>query len=302
MIKAIEKSKTGIICNNHIALADMSPLKAKDPRCIQLSKYFNQEIDANKTGKFIDIFTLKEQDLIMPRKPDFLNKGKMKKNRCYESPGILGKLYRQINKNNELFDNFKLNFFKKAIKRDYEININFITKNCFSYLSEAYIIYNDYKIRLCNLMKKYNFCTEGELFLNYRIFKEYRRYRGNNSYTNELEELLKYIKDQIYSVFKDINKDIASAIYIVSYINIREIYEKTVNFSDDDYEENVAKLLSLFEKEKNDFQILFKDYSIYANLKKNNRTETKNKYKRIFSLPWIIKEVSEQLLGTKKKE
>ena len=298
MIKGIENSKTGIICNNHMAIADSSPLKAMDPRCIQLCKYFNKEIDSNKTGYFIDILTLKDHDLISLNKPDFLNKGVMNKKKCYESPGILGKLYRGINKNNELYDNFRINFFEKAIRRDYEIDIIFITKNCFGYLSDAYKIYNDYKIKFCNLMKKYNFCTEGEFFLNRLIFKEFRGYRGkDNSPTNEFKELLKYIEEQIIMAFKEINKDVASAIYIASYLNIRDVYEKTVYFTDD-FEENIAKLLSLFEKEKKDLQKLFKDYREYANLKRN-KNETKNKYKRIFSLPWIIKDINEKLFDIK---
>ena len=301
MIKTIENSKIGIICNNHIALADLSPLKTKDPQCISLCKYFNTEIDANKTGEFIDILDLKRKGLILGKKPDFLTNGISKKNKCYESPGILGKLYREINKKNELYDNFRFNFFKKVIRRDYEININFITKNSFIYLSDAYKIYNDYKIKLCNLMKKYNFCTEGELFLNFKIFKHSREDRGKkNSHILELKELLNYITNEIQKIFGEIDIDIASAIYIASYINVRRVYEKSIDFSND-FDENLAKLLSLFEKEKNEFKILFKDYSSYANLKQNNRNENKNKYKRIFSLPWIIKEIRENLLSILKK-
>ena len=113
-------------------------------------------------------------------------------------------------------------------------------------------------------MKKYNFCTEGELFMNFRIFKNFREYRGkNNSHSNELNELINYITDEIYKTFGEIKIDIASSIYIASYINVKSIYEKNVIFSND-FQENIAKLLSLFEKEKNDFQIKFKNYTNYA--------------------------------------
>ena len=61
MFKTIANSKVGIICNNHMAIADISPLKAKDPQCVKLCKYFNTEIDANKTGEFIDILDLKKK-------------------------------------------------------------------------------------------------------------------------------------------------------------------------------------------------------------------------------------------------
>jgi len=54
--------------------------------------------------------------------------------------------------------------------------------------------------------------------------------------------------------------------------------------------------MSLFEKEKDDFQLLFNKYKDYANLKQKRRDDNKNKYKRIFSLPWIIKDIRELLI------
>ena len=54
--------------------------------------------------------------------------------------------------------------------------------------------------------------------------------------------------------------------------------------------------MSIFEKEKNDYQELFKDYNVYATIKQNKNEENKNKYKRIFSLPWIIEDIRYHLL------
>lgn len=295
IIKATENNLVGLICDNHMAFADKEKLKAKDPKCIKLCKYFNLDIDATKTGNFIGMSELKKNNLITYKRPDFLSNGIMNKKKIYTSPGILGKLYRNIDRK-MLFEKFRINFFDMAIRRKYEININFITPNCFIYLSDTYLIYEDYKKRLCNLMKKYNFCTESELFLNLRIFKNNRAYRGKgDSYNLELKDLIKYIHDEIIKKFQTINKDIASAIYIASYINIKSVYEGKVNFSNN-FDENIAKLIDLFEKEKIVFQGLFKKYEVYANLKHNNQKENKNKYKRIFSLPWIIKEVRDSLL------
>ena len=66
----------------------------------------------------------------------------------------------------------------------------------------------------------------------------------------------------------------ASAIYVASYINVKRVYEKK-DFLTDDYEENIGKLMSLFEKEKDDFQLLFKKYEDYANLKQKKRQKKK---------------------------
>jgi len=231
----------------------------------------------------------------MKMRPDFLSNDMENKNKIYESPGILGKLYRKIDKN-KLYDNFRKNFFEKAIRRNYKINNDLITENCFKYLADAYNIYNDYKIKLCNLMKKYNFCTESELFLSLRVFKKNRGYRGKeDSYTLELKILIDYIYNEIKNTFKYINIDVASAIYVASYINVKRVYEKKVSFTND-YEENIEKFMSLFEKEKHDFQLLFNKYKDYANLKQKRRDDNKNKYKRVFSLPWIIKDIRELLI------
>ena len=296
MIKSTSNDVVGLLCDNHMAFADKSLLKAKDPKCIKLCKYFNQEIDASKTGNFIDVSTLKEENLIMEKRPDFLSNGNYNDKKNYESPGILGKLYRNIDRK-RLYNNFGFHFFKKAIRREYEVNYNYITKDCFKYLADAFEIYNDYKIKLCNLMKKYNFCTESEIFLNIRVFKGNRGYRGkSDSYNIELKDLIDYIHDKIIQKFHNINKDISSAIYVASYINIRRVYEKKVFFSED-FDENVAKLMSLFETEKNDFQILFNHNNKYVNFKQKHKGDNKNKYKRIFSLPWVIKEIRNFLLN-----
>jgi hypothetical protein len=189
-----------------------------------------------------------------------------------------------------------LNFFDKAIRRGYELNLNYITENCFKHLSNAYKIYDDYKKMICNLMKKYNFCTESEIFFNIRIFKNNRGYRGkSDSYNLDLKSIINDIYNEIYEIFKYINIDVASAIYVASYINLKNVYEKKVFFTNN-YKENIAKLMSLFEKEKNDLKGLFKNYLDYAYLKRNHKGEYKNKYKRIFSLPWIIKEIRDLLL------
>ena len=231
MIKVTSNNFIGEICDNHLSFADESLLKAKDPRCIKLCKLFNQEIDASKTGNFIDFSILKKEKLIKKKRPDFLSNGMANKNKIYKSPGILGKLYRKIDKK-ELYNQFRNNFFEKAIRRNYIISDDLITKNCFKYLADAYFIYNDYKINLCNLMKKYNFCTESELFLGIRVFKNNRGYRGKvNSYILELNNLIDYINKEIKSTFKYINIDVASAIYVASYINVKRVYEKKVYFA-----------------------------------------------------------------------
>ena len=303
MITSVQNDLVGLICDNHMALADNSDLKAKDPRCIKLCKYFNQEIDAPKNGNFIPLSTLQEENLISRKRPDFLSNGILNKNTFYNSNGILGKLYRQIDRR-LLFEKIQQNFFEKAIRKNYEINLKYITKDCFKFLPDAYLIYEKYKDMICKLMYRYNFCTEGELFLNMRIIKNNRAYRGrSDSSMIELNNIIDYIYKELIKVFKVIDLNVASAVYVASYINIKKVHEKSVVFTEY-YQYNVAILISLFEEEKNEFKKLFKEYQEYDDLKHSkNRVKDmdnnklyKNKYKRIFSLPWVIKEVRNLLM------
>ena len=295
IITSVQNDLVGLICDNHMALADNFPLKAKDPKCIKLCKYFNQEIDAPKNGNFIKMTTLQEEHLIMKKRPDFLSNGILNKNTIYNSPGILGKLYRQIDRK-IFFEKFRQNFFDKAIRRNYEINIKYITNDCFKYLSDAYLIYEKYQIMICKLMKRYNFCTEGELFLNMRIFKNNRAYRGkSDSYIVELNNIIDYINKEIIQVFKNIDLNVASAIYVASYINLKKICDNNIGFTEY-YMDNIGILLSLFEEEKNEFKMKFNDYQDYNDLKHSHK-DYKNRYKRIFSLPWVIKDIRNLLMN-----
>ena len=174
----------------------------------------------------------------------------------------------------------------------FTVNEKYITRSCFIYLEDAYKIYKEYRIKFYNLMKKYNFCTESELFLNLRIFKNNRAIRGKgDSYNIDLNKLIDFIHAEIIKVFKTINEDVASAIYIAGYINIESVFDKKVIFSNE-FDVNLAILLTLFENERN----IFKNYDEYENLKVIKEGDNKNKYKKIFSLPWIIKEIRDILL------
>ena len=79
----------------------------------------------------------------------------------------------------------------------------------------------------------------------------------------------------------------------------QDVNEERIKFFDDDYETNIAILCSLFEKEKEDMKYWFPDYDAFQKFKENHKHDAKNRYKRIFSLPWILKDVRDLLLGRK---
>ena len=89
MIKYMQNDMLGVICHNHMAIADSSMLHAKDPRCKELARQQSIAVDYPKTGVPAEI-----KDNHRPTTyPDFMKKP----NRVtYESKKVLGELYRDV--------------------------------------------------------------------------------------------------------------------------------------------------------------------------------------------------------------
>jgi RNA-dependent RNA polymerase len=84
----VNTDNLGIIANAHLALADESPQKALDSRCVRLAQMHSTAVDFAKTGVSNQI----PKDLKPKRYPDFMeNKNKEE----YKSEKVIGKLYRQ---------------------------------------------------------------------------------------------------------------------------------------------------------------------------------------------------------------
>ncbi|XP_031275054.1 RNA-dependent RNA polymerase 1-like isoform X2 [Pistacia vera] len=79
----------GIICNAHVAFADISPYKAMCWQCIQLAKLASIAVDFSKTGVPAKI----PQQLQVKSFPDYMEKHKRE---SYESRSVIGKLYREV--------------------------------------------------------------------------------------------------------------------------------------------------------------------------------------------------------------
>lgn len=84
----VNTDNLGIIANAHLALADESPQKALDSRCVRLAQMHSTAVDFAKTGVSNQI----PKELKPKRYPDFMeNKNKEE----YKSEKVIGKLYRQ---------------------------------------------------------------------------------------------------------------------------------------------------------------------------------------------------------------
>jgi RNA-dependent RNA polymerase len=87
-LKFICSDNLGIIANAHLAIADDSPQKANDERCLKLAKMHSTAVDFAKTG----VSDVIPKELKPKRYPDFMeNKTKEQ----YGSTKVIGVLYRQ---------------------------------------------------------------------------------------------------------------------------------------------------------------------------------------------------------------
>ena len=179
----------------------------------------------------------------------------------------------------------------------YYLDIELFDYKCLPYTHEMLKIYIKYESELKALMQKYNFSDEVSFFLNVDI----RNTKNNKKIREvppfkEIELLQKRYKNKIIDVFgKEITKPIACACYLVTYMNLHMEKGNPMLFRDN--------------KEGRKFVEEWKEYYLYRVMGKGYDTfdlykeKTKGfelsmlKNKKIFSFPWIIKEIREVLFS-----
>ena len=248
-------------------------------KCLKLSELFMIAIDSQKSGIFISEETLEKNKLVVNKFPDFLE---IDKNSCYESPGILGQIYRLCDFD-IFFKKFCLSEFFTSYKNIFEIDINLVTYNSIYYALDALKIYLDYCKEIFSLMKKYDVSSEVELFLNFDIHNSKNKKAKKDPPFKDIEIIQDKYNSYIKNIFGEINKDIASAIYLVTYMNEKAYRDNTDYFNE--------------TKEGKKFIIEWFKYNNHKNIPfgKYIESEIYFKDKKFFSLPWIIKEIRDLL-------
>jgi RNA-dependent RNA polymerase len=257
-IKATKNFTIPKISSLHIAIADNDIEKyAFNEQCIKLSKLFNIAIDSEKTGVFIELNELNEFNL--KKFPDFLN---FNKENQYESPGILGIIYRMLDfeKYKKLYEEIINNI---SVECNYEIDLNLITNNSINYVKKCYEIYKDYSKDIRIIIEKFEFKNECELFTNENVYilKKPKFNKSDDRQFRDLSNIQKKYFKILTNIYKEINEDIASAVYLVTYY----------------YKNNNQKLP---QNLKNLMDVIYK----------NDDNQIK-----ILSFPWIIKDIRDKL-------
>eukprot|EP00246_Nothoceros_aenigmaticus_P010988 TRINITY_DN2815_c0_g2_i1.p1 TRINITY_DN2815_c0_g2~~TRINITY_DN2815_c0_g2_i1.p1 ORF type:complete len:270 (+),score=30.09 TRINITY_DN2815_c0_g2_i1:188-997(+) len=160
----------GVISNAHVVHADMSPLKARDPKCLQLAELLAIAVDFPKTGApAVMPMRLRPQEY-----PDFMEKSEKT---SYVSSSVLGKLYRavrgassQIRPERVTRADIIRAFDRELMSAGYE-----------DYLDDAAFLKSEYDHRLTALMNQYGIRSEAEVVSGsiISLSKHYRRRQGD---------------------------------------------------------------------------------------------------------------------------
>ena len=290
-INTMKNDLVPLISNLYLAHADNDLIHGPfNEKCKMLSDLFIIAIDSQKNGKFISQEILSEQKLLLNTYPDFLETDSYK---TYRSPGILGLLYRLCNEK-EFIDEYDFYEYTNSINQSYYLDVELFDYKCLPYTHQMLKIYNKYESDLKALMVKYNFTDEISFFFNVDI----RNTKNNKKIRDvppfkEIELLQKRYKNIILSSFKEVTKPIASACYLVTYMNLHMEKGNPVLFKEN--KEGRKFVEEWRETYYNKHQR--KEYNNYDSYKEKTKGMNMLKYKKMFSFPWLIKEIREVLFN-----
>ena len=293
-INTMKNDLVPLISNLYLAHADNDLIHGPfNEKCRMLSDLFIIAIDSQKNGKFINQDILKEKNLFLQIYPDFLETDSYNN---YRSPGILGTLYRLCNERIFL-DEFEYYEFQNSYLMSYYLDVELFDHKCLPFTHEMLKIYIKYESEVKALMQKYNFSDEVSFFLNVDI----RNTKNNKKIREvppfkEIELLQKKYKNKIIDTFgKNITKPIACAAYLVTYMNLHMEKGNPLLFK-----ENIDGRKFVEEwKEYYLYRVLGKDFENFEVYKEKTKGFEMSmlKHKKIFSFPWIIKEIREVLFN-----
>ena len=288
-INTMKNDLVPLISNLYLAHADNDLIHGPfNEKCKMLSDLFIIAIDSQKNGKFISQEILSEQKLLLNTYPDFLETDSYK---SYKSPGILGILYRLCNEK-EFLDEYEYYEYTNSINMNYYLDVELFDNKCLIYTHQMLKVYIKYESDIKALMQKYNFFDEISFFFNVDLHntKNNKKIRDVPPF-KEIELLQKKYKNIILNIYPEVTVPIAQACYLVTYMNLH--MEKGNS--------NLFKLNSEGRKFVDEWKktYLNKYHNIEFNSYESFKEKTKGinllKYKKIFSFPWLIKEIREVL-------
>ena len=290
-INTMKNDLVPLISNLYLAHADNDLVHGPfNDKCKMLSDLFIIAIDSQKNGKFISQEILSEQKLLLNIYPDFLETDSYK---SYKSPGILGILYRLCNEK-EFLDEYDYYEYTNSYCMSYYLDLELFDEKCLPYTHQMLKIYIKYENDLKALMQKYNFFDEISFFFNVdlRNTKNNKKIRDVPPF-KEIELLQKKYKNIILNSYGEVTIPIAKACYLVTYMNLH--MEKG--------RPNLFKLNPEGKKFVDEWKKIYLnkyhkiEFNSYEAFKEKTKGMNLLKFKKMFSFPWLIKEIREVLFS-----
>ncbi|VAI49173.1 unnamed protein product [Triticum turgidum subsp. durum] len=188
----IVNESLGIIANAHVVFADREILKAESTPCIKLAELFSIAVDYPKTGVPAQI----PPELHAKEYPDFMEK---LDRATYVSKGVIGKLYREIKKQNPHIGHFT----KDVARRSYDTDL--IVDGYQDYITEAVWFKEQYDFKLGNLMEHYGINSEAEI-ISGCILKMANNFTKKND-ADAIRLAVKSLRKEARSWFSEMGSD-----------------------------------------------------------------------------------------------
>lgn len=290
-INTMKNDLVPLISNLYLAHADNDLIHGPfNEKCKMLSDLFIIAIDSQKNGKFISQEILSEQKLLLNTYPDFLETDSYK---SYKSPGILGILYRLCNEK-EFLDDYDYYEYMNSYCMSYYLDLDLFDEKCLPYTHQMLKIYIKYENDLKALMQKYNFFDEISFFFNVDLHnsKNNKKIRDIPPF-KEIELLQKKYRDIILNTFGEVTVPIAKACYLVTYMNLHMEKGRPVIFrSNPEGKKFVDEWKKIYLNKYNKIE-----FNSYEAFKEKTKGMNLLKFKKMFSFPWLIKEIREVLFS-----
>ncbi|KAI9259434.1 RNA dependent RNA polymerase-domain-containing protein [Phascolomyces articulosus] len=178
-VNYINNDNLGQIANSHLAIADKSPMGARDGRCVRLAQLHSLAVDFPKTGRPAKF----DNDLRTTVFPDFMQKPDKE---SYPSDKVLGRMFRYINSTD-------YEKYREVLLDEFTYDARLWLDGMAEYIAEAREIQSRYNRDVWALMNQYGVYTEAELVSGY-VMEWKKKTSTRKSMFEQTKQVVKAVK------------------------------------------------------------------------------------------------------------
>lgn len=203
-IRYMESENLGCIGNLHMIYSDLLGIHSNE--ALELAMLHSKAVDYAKTGIPVTV----PYELQQKSWPDFMQKPWKKP---YESPGILGKLFRSVN-------------IEKLYTTSYSVIKYQLLKEGFEkYLGMAEDLYKDFKREVQGAIRKFQLSNEFEFFIGKSSSFKWNSNNNKSRILKKASQIKTTIRKRFFTVNGETERTkLASAFYYVAYTEKKPVY------------------------------------------------------------------------------